>query len=200
MKKLNIQKYLDKVDYNGPTGEGRSYFNYDNFSYHPNKICFIYEGDVEELEDLVEDGTDMTNKQLKESEIGWTRNMIIRKIISRLKWRFPHLKKHFTRQQIIDLEVDEHVIDALREGWLHIDTYLCECIEDIYEAYFPDVLFTDINGVPLEVNQSVSWYDKDLKDTIIATITIIHEDSDFITISDGFTETQVYPHEIVVQD
>ena len=54
----------------------------------------------------------------------------------------------------------------------------------------------DPNGNEIKVGCKVIWYDRDLDDFLQMEVTLI--EGDIITITDGFTETQVFADDICV--
>lgn len=56
----------------------------------------------------------------------------------------------------------------------------------------------DLNGNEIKVGSEVIWYDHDLDDFLQMKVTLIK--GDIITITDGYTETQVFADDICVID
>ena len=56
----------------------------------------------------------------------------------------------------------------------------------------------DPNGNVIKIGSKVLWYDRDLDEILNMAVTLI--EGDVITITDGFTETQVFAAEICVID
>lgn len=56
----------------------------------------------------------------------------------------------------------------------------------------------DPNGTEIKIGSKVLWYDRDLDEILNMNVTLI--EGDVITITDGFTETQVFADEICVID
>ncbi len=56
----------------------------------------------------------------------------------------------------------------------------------------------DPNGNEIKIGSKVIWYDRDLDDFLQMKVTLIK--GDIITITDGYTDTQVFADDICVID
>ncbi len=56
----------------------------------------------------------------------------------------------------------------------------------------------DLSGNEIKIGSKVIWYDRDLDEFLRMQVTLI--EGDIITITDGYTETQVFADDICVID
>lgn len=79
----NIEKYLNaSSEQFSPYGNGTTYKNDDAFYAKGNEICYISEDALNDLEDLFNEGKDLTDEQLIEQEYAETYNTIVEQIKS----------------------------------------------------------------------------------------------------------------------
>lgn len=112
----NIEKYLKLAsDCNSPYGNGLTYKNDDAFAHHNDEICYISENALDDLEEMFENGYDLTDAQLIEQGYAESYNSIIK--------------------QVVDADLDEKTDNAVHDiaeyiyqnaDWAYISTYILE--------------------------------------------------------------------------
>ena len=111
----NIEKYLKWAsENNSPYGNGVTYKNDDAFKRENDEICYISEDALDDLEDLLDEGKDLTDVELIEQGFAESYNSIIKKVID----------AEFESDTLTPHDIAEDIYQ--NADWAYIDTYIIE--------------------------------------------------------------------------
>lgn len=110
----NIEMYLKLATwYSSPYINGLAYKNDDAFAHHHDEVCYISENAFEDLEEMFENGADLTDAELIEQGYAESYNSIIKKVID------AELESNMTPHDIA-----EYIYK--NADCAYISTYICE--------------------------------------------------------------------------
>lgn len=111
----NIEKYLKWAsENNSPYGNGVTYKNDDAFKRENDEICYISEDALDDLEDLLDEGKDLTDAELVEQGFAESYNSIIKQVID----------AEFQSEALTPHDIAEDIY--YNADWAYISTYIFE--------------------------------------------------------------------------
>lgn len=183
---MNIEKYIDNAI---QTDNGYCYKDDNAFDNDFDKVCYIPEACIEELEEIQSEGEDKTDTELIENWTIYTRNSLRQLILEYMQQYDPN----YRLEDVVESELDVIVFQIcdwqcpetfLNDSSIHYDYIPLDCVGEVIRKG-DNVFYHDTEKDADNPDQKVVWEVLDAR-------------PDLVTITSEIGDAEVPPQEVEV--